>query len=79
MKIFSPEIKIGDTVTEELLDWIDNVKSILNQGKYSLYISSSIPTNTGNNGDTIIYTDGATVRRLYSFYDSAWRYINFDG
>jgi len=79
LKLPDLEIRIGDSVTAELLDWIDVVRMVMNQGKYSLNIESSVPISTGNDGDHLIYTDGAATRRLYTYFDSAWRYISFDG
>ena len=59
-----------------LLDFIDNVKYILNLGRYQMRIITSVPTHTGDDGEHFLYISGK-VKRLY-FYDptnGVWNYL----
>ena len=62
-----------------ILDFMDYVRVILNQGKYSTRVVTSIPTGTANDGEMLLYTDGGSTQRLYAYFGSAWRYITFSG
>jgi hypothetical protein len=70
------EIRVGDSITQDLVEWIDHLRAIINNGKYSLYVTDTIPTGTGNNGDALIYSSGGTMR-LYAYFGNSWHYITF--
>jgi len=63
----------------DLLDFVNDVKNIVNLGRYQMRVSTDIPTWTGEGGEHLLYISG-TVRRLY-FYDdvnSTWQYLEWN-
>ena len=51
----------------------------LTNGKYQLDIVTSVPAWTPQSeGEAVLYHSGAN-RRIYFYFDGAWRYINMDG
>lgn len=74
-----PDVELRETRDPGLLDFMDYTRVILNNGRYSLRVVTSIPTGTADDGELLLYTDGAATQRLYAYFGSAWRYINFDG
>lgn len=62
-----------------LLSVLDDIKNILNEGRYQLRQVASVPTYAGEEGEHLLYVSG-TVRRLY-FYDitnATWQYIEWN-
>jgi len=74
-----PEIELKELKDPGLLDFMDFVRVILNQGKYNVRIVTTIPTGSAEDGELLLYTDSVSTRRLYAYFNDAWRYINFDG
>ena len=74
-----PDVELKEIRDPGLLDFMDYTRIIVNQGKYSLRVVSSVPVGTANDGDMMLYTDGASVYRLYCYLAGTWRYIDFDG
>ena len=59
-----------------LLDFMNDVRLILNFGRYQNKIITSVPTHVGDDGETSLYISGK-VKRQY-FYDrtnSTWNYL----
>lgn len=58
-----------------LLALIDDVRSVINFGRYQMRIVTAVPTHTGDAGEQLLYISGKTKRNY--FYDptnSAWNY-----
>jgi hypothetical protein len=61
------------------LEFVDEIRNIINLGRYQMRIVSSVPTWTGDDGEHLLYISGG-VRRLY-FYDgtnSTWHFIEWN-
>ena len=72
---FSKEIR-KDT---NLLSLLDDISSILNNGRYQTRVVSTAPTHTGEGGENLFYVLG-TVRRWY-WYDitnATWHYMEWN-
>ena len=54
---------------------LEEINSILN-GRYQFNVESSIRTS-GSEGDSYIYSSGAT-QRLYNYVNGSWRYCDYD-
>jgi hypothetical protein len=72
-----PDVELKELKDPGLLDFIDYTRVILNNGKYSVPIVSVIPTGDANNGESMIYYDGASDMRLYFRVAGIWRYLTF--
>ena len=70
MKIPSVEIRTKDA---ELVDWMDNTASLLNNGRYQYRVLSTIPDWTANEGEAVLYHSGSD-RRLYIYMGGQWCY-----
>lgn len=58
---------------------MDYTMIILNQGLYQMRMINSVPGWVANEGEGLLYSDGAGTRRLYFYIDTAWRYIEWTG
>ncbi len=67
LRQYTPRIK-----DVELTDFITDVRNILNQGRYTPTIVTTVPTATGEEGQEVIYYSGTTFRR-YTYVNGAWR------
>lgn len=62
------------------MDFVTELRNILNYGRYQMRITATVPTWTGQDGEHLIYISGS-VRRFY-WYDEAnstWHYIEWNG
>lgn len=62
------------------MDFVTELRNILNYGRYQMRISTTVPTWTGQDGEHLIYISG-TIRRFY-WYDetnSTWHYTEWNG
>jgi len=69
-------MKIGDVTLQTLkdpglLEFIDEVSIILNDGRYQLRTVSSIPTWSGYEGEMVLYSAG-TERGIYYYINGQW-------
>ena len=70
---------------EELIDFKDEITTLLNFGKYAsqvLYNVNSTPTWDGREGEQVLaYVLGAGTYLAYQYYwlSSGWRYTTFGG
>lgn len=88
MKLDDYEIK---DVPQELRDFVDQVTTILNFGKYSNIVIDGSPGWEGREGESVFSVDAASGARLwYVYVNSGWEsigitpstvkfYINFSG
>lgn len=74
MKVPDAIIRVKDF---ELVDFMDNVQVILNNGLYETRIFSQIPDWAANDGESAIYATG-TVRDLFFMINSTWCRIGFN-
>lgn len=80
MKILDLELSPQLRKDLSLVDFINTVASIINNGRYQMRLYASIPTHTGEQGEFGIYISGA-VFRIY-FYDDVntnWKFIEWNG
>jgi len=75
-------MKVGDYdlvgMPSSLQDVIEEIRIILNQGKYQLPTATADRTEDGVNGETWFVKYGATAR-LEVWYEGLWYYFDFDG
>lgn len=74
MKVPDSVIKTKDL---ELVEFMDYVQTILNNGLYEMRIFTSIPDWQANDGENGIYVSG-DVRQLYFFLNGVWTSIGFN-
>lgn len=73
MKVPDAVIKVKDL---DLIEFMDSVQVILNNGLYEYRLVSEEPTWAANNGESAIFAQG-TARRLYVYVNS-WSYIGWN-
>lgn len=56
----------------ELRGFVDNVKQIMNNGRYQVRIVASAPNWTGDEGEIVAFSAGG-VYRLYIYISGDWR------
>jgi len=63
-----------------LVDFINTIASIINNGRYQMRVYASIPTHTGDQGEFGIYISG-TMFRFYMYDDTNanWKFIEWNG
>lgn len=61
------------------MDFVNEVRNILNLGRYQMRIVTSVPDWTGEGGEHLLYISG-TVRRFYWWDDtnSTWQFIEWN-
>ena len=64
----------------DFMDFVAELRNILNLGRYQMRIVTTVPTYTGEGGEHLLYISGS-VRRLYWYDDinSTWQYIEWNG
>lgn len=62
-----------------LVDFLNDIGNLVNNGRYQLRVVSSVPTWTGEQGEHLLYISG-TVVRFYIWDDtnSAWQFIEWN-
>jgi len=75
MKIPDAVIKIKDL---DLIEFMDSVQVVLNNGLYEFRISDTVPTWQANDGESLIYFT-ATERKLFVFINGVWTFIGWNG
>ena len=61
---------------QDLIDFKDQVTLLLNNGRYSNIVVSSVPTWNARNGEAVFYLDSANnVRRWYYYLNNAWNKV----
>lgn len=73
-----PDTELKTLKDPGLMDFMDYTRIILNQGKYSFRVMNSPPVGSANDGDTVLYTDGSTVFRIYCYLGGGWYSLTFD-
>lgn len=79
MKLGDYEFSIGTRQDLSLVDVLNTIQLIINNGRYQMRQVTTIPNWVGEEGEHLLYVNG-TVRRLY-FYDitnSTWQFIEFN-
>ncbi len=61
------------------MDFVNEVRNILNLGRYQMRVVTAVPTHTGESGEHFIYISG-TIRRFYWYDDtnSTWEFIEWN-
>ena len=75
MKI--PDIETLKNKDPGILEFIDFVQIILNDGRYEMRVIASVPDWTANEGEFLCYAAG-NLRRLYAYINSQWIYMGFN-
>ena len=73
MKVADAVIKVKDL---ELVEFMDTVQAILNNGLYEMRIFSQVPDWTANDGENGIYVSGS-IRQLYFYLAGVWCTLGF--
>lgn len=79
MKLQDTTLSPQNRKDTNLLQVLDDISNILNNGRYQMRVVSSVPDWTGEEGEHLLYVSG-TVRRWY-WYDitnSTWQFINWN-
>ncbi len=79
MKLSEYQFTIGTRQDLSLVDALNTIASIVNQGRYQMRVSAVVPNWVGEDGEHLLYISG-TVRRLY-FYDltnATWQFVEFN-
>jgi hypothetical protein len=74
MKVPDSVIKVKDL---ELVDFMDTVQAILNDGLYETRIFTSVPSWSANEGESAIYSTGS-ANDLYYMIGGTWCRIGFN-
>lgn len=74
MKVPDSVIKTKDL---ELVEFMDYVQTILNNGLYEMRIFGSVPDWLANDGENGIYVSGGN-RQLYFYLNGVWSSIGFN-
>lgn len=74
MKVPDAVIKVKDL---DLVEMLDSIQTILNNGLYEMRIFSSIPDWIANDGESGIYVSG-DIRQLYFSLNGIWTSIGFN-
>lgn len=62
-------------VPTEAKEMLDNIRRILNNGGYVPQVISAIPAWTGDDGEWVIYVNGAELRNyVYNATNATWEY-----
>lgn len=74
-------MKVPDVVLQKLrdpglLDFMDYVSIILNDGRYQFRLVDAVPTWTGIGGEAVIYSAG-NERAMYVYIDDQWVNISW--
>lgn len=75
MKIPDAVIKVKDL---DLVEFLDNVQVILNNGLYETRVVSTAPTWLANNGESALYYTNSDNRKLYFYVNTGWTYIGWN-
>ncbi len=61
------------------MDFVTELRNVLNLGRYQMRVVTSVPTWTGDGGEHLLYISG-TVRRFYWYDDtnSTWQFIEWN-
>lgn len=78
MKLSETELSPALRKDINLIEILNNIASILNNGRYQMRVITSVPTWTGEQGEHFLYISG-TVRRFYYWDDtnSTWQFIEY--
>jgi len=74
MKVPDAVIKIKDI---ELMDWMDYVQTILNNGLYQFRLLTTEPSFVSNEGESAIFYD-ATNRKFFVYINGVWCQIGWN-
>lgn len=80
MKLQDYAFSRGVRKDASLVEVLNDINSILNNGRYQMRVVTSVPDWEGDEGEHLLYISG-TVRRLY-FYDisnASWHFIQWNG
>jgi len=61
------------------INFVNDIRNILNLGRYQMRIVSSVPTHTGESGEHFLFISG-TSRRFYFWDDtnSTWQFVEWN-
>jgi hypothetical protein len=62
----------------DLIDFKDEVVTIINYGKYEFIVTNGIPAWNAGEGEALFYVNG-TDRRFYVFMSGAWNWVQWGG
>ena len=61
-------------VTMDVQETLENIRMLLNNGKYTPSITSTEPTYTGEVGEFVVYVAGPTSAYLFVYTSYGWFY-----
>jgi len=62
----------------DLIDFKDEVVTIINRGKYAFYVTNGEPQFAAGEGEQMMYVSG-TSRRFYVYMSGAWNWVQWYG
>ena len=62
----------------DLIDFKDEVVTIINYGKYAFMVTNGLPTFSAGEGEQLMYMSG-TDRRFYIYMGGAWNWVRWGG
>jgi len=62
----------------DLVDFKDEVVTIINYGKYAFMVTNGLPTFLAGEGEQLMYMNG-TDRRFYIYMGGAWNWVRWGG
>lgn len=78
MKLQDYSFSIGVRSDPSLLDFLSDVTTILNNGRYQMRIVSVVPNWVGDDGEHLLYVNGTTVSLyVYSAANATWEHIDW--
>ena len=69
-----PAYEFPRNVSNEVQEAIEDIRMLINNGKYQLRIVTAEPTYEGEEGELVIYNAGAS-KYLFSYIDGNWWYV----
>lgn len=79
MKLSDIEFSKSTRKDVALIDFLNEVYNLVNNGRYQLRVVSTVPTWTGEQGEHLLYVSGTVMRLyIYDITNSAWRYVEWN-
>ena len=80
MKLQDYSFSINVRSDPSLVDFITDINTILNNGRYQMRVTTSIPNWIGDDGEHLLYINGTTKRfYIYDATNAVWQYIQWVG
>lgn len=79
MKLSDIEFSKDTRKDVALIDFLNEIYNLVNNGRYQLRVVSSVPTWSGEQGEHLLYISGTVMRLyIYDITNSSWKYIEWN-